>query len=205
MRTMVMTPTETSHFSVSLHDLVLNSIIFSSTFRPITSHDFPYNQWSKKGSLYAWVSSFISLFMPSMLQAGLLTILQSPRLPSLCDFVQVAPHGHPDIFYHPHLYMIKCGVQHKQCPFLLQTLLLQNHNHVILQHNNIPHKHTIGHFRWNVQIKTINHYTILLPCQPHSSRHYFCWTLYNSAQMMLPPQSLLFLPGFQLTEGGWVE
>lgn len=44
MRTMMVTPAGTSSFSVNLHDLALNSIIFSSTFRAITSHDFPHNQ-----------------------------------------------------------------------------------------------------------------------------------------------------------------
>ena len=38
-------------------------------------------------------------------------------------------------------------------------ILLQNHKHVILSHNNITLKHTIWQFRCNVQIKTINYYT----------------------------------------------
>ena len=46
---------------------------------------------------------------------------------------------------------------------LHKNLLLQNYKHVI--HNNITLKHTLWQFRWNVQIKTINHYThfITLP------------------------------------------
>ena len=47
-------------------------------------------------------------------------------------------------------------------PFLLQTLLLWNHKHVILEHRNIKLKHTIWHFRWNVQIKSINYYTCII-------------------------------------------
>ena len=43
-----------------------------------------------------------------------------------------------------------------------QNLLLQNHKHVIPYHNNVTLKHTTWHFRWNVQIKTINYYTHII-------------------------------------------
>ena len=45
---------------------------------------------------------------------------------------------------------IKCegtGSATNNAPFLLQNLLLHNHTHALLQHNNITLKHTIGHFR----------------------------------------------------------
>ena len=54
------------------------------------------------------------------------------------------------------------GFSTNNAPVLLQNILLQNHKHVILQHNNITLKHTIWHFRWNVQIKTINYYTRII-------------------------------------------
>ena len=40
--------------------------------------------------------------------------------------------------------------------------LLQNCKHVILSHYIITLKHTIWHFRSNVQIKTINYYTYII-------------------------------------------
>ena len=57
------------------------------------------------------------------------------------------------------------GYGTNKAPFLLQNLILQSHKLVILQHNNITLKHTMWHFRWNVQTKTINYYThvIILP------------------------------------------
>ena len=50
-------------------------------------------------------------------------------------------------------------------PFLLQSLLLQNHKQVILYCDNMTLKHTIWRFRWNVQIITITSYAhiIILP------------------------------------------
>ena len=51
------------------------------------------------------------------------------------------------------IYYVLYMVQHKSSPSFLQT-----HKRVILWHNNITLKHTVWHFRWNTQIKTINYY-----------------------------------------------
>ena len=45
------------------------------------------------------------------------------------------------------------------CSFFITKYFITHHKHVILSHNNITLKHTIWHFRWNVQIKTVNYYT----------------------------------------------
>ena len=42
-----------------------------------------------------------------------------------------------------------------------------------------PLKHTIWHFRWNVQIAVHLMWDIHVPYQSHLSKPYFCWTLYK--------------------------
>ena len=77
-----------------------------------------------------------------------------------------------------HISFRYTGFGTNNTPFLFQNLLLQNHKHVkfynITTYSSTPYDILGEMFQVNLEIIT----PMLLPYQPHSSRHYFCWILY---------------------------